>query len=191
MMESKFNKDDIVGRKVNNLLIIKYSHFTRNAKDRKPRHLYRCKCDCGKEILKGRASLLFGKVKGCGCINWLRWGNKNGETHFKSLYKSYIKSAKKRKISFNLIEKDFRDITKRDCFYCGVKPSQKSITTGCKGYYLYNGIDRKNSKLGYTIDNCVPCCKWCNFAKLDSTIENFKKHINKIYKHFARFPMEL
>jgi 5-methylcytosine-specific restriction endonuclease McrA len=29
----------------------------------------------------------------------------------------------------------------------------------------HNGIDRKNNSLEYTLENCVPCCRQCNFAK--------------------------
>lgn len=32
---------------------------------------------------------------------------------------------------------------------------------------LYQGIDRVNSKIGYTLGNVVPCCKKCNTVKSD------------------------
>ena len=41
---------------------------------------------------------------------------------------------------------------------------------------------RMDSKLDYTLDNCVPCCKTCNYLKKDLTFEEFKSHTNKIYE---------
>ena len=38
-----------------------------------------------------------------------------------------------------------------ECHYCGCEQ--------------LNGIDRKDNSLGYTPDNCVSCCKKCNYAK--------------------------
>lgn len=45
-----------------------------------------------------------------------------------------------------------------------------------------NGIDRKDSSKGYTIDNCVPCCTECNTMKSDLPLDVFYNRIDKIYK---------
>ena len=47
--------------------------------------------------------------------------------------------------------------------------------------YLYSGIDRIDSNLGYLENNVVPCCKFCNFMKLNLTTEDFLNRIAKIY----------
>lgn len=44
----------------------------------------------------------------------------------------------------------------QSCHYCSGKLSDT-------GYAL----DRKDPKVGYTVDNCVPCCGECNFLKSD------------------------
>lgn len=49
-----------------------------------------------------------------------------------------------------------------------------------------NGLDRIDSNKEYTLDNVVPCCKWCNYAKNSMTVEEFKNHINKIYKYLIK-----
>lgn len=54
------------------------------------------------------------------------------------------------------------------CYYCG------QILEN------FNGIDRVDSSKEYTKDNCVSCCKYCNWAKNDLSISEFKNHINKI-----------
>jgi 5-methylcytosine-specific restriction endonuclease McrA len=94
----------------------------------------------------------------------------------------YKRNAKKRGQNYELTEKQFAEITKKDCHYCGAKPNnvtKHSIQSF--GKYIYNGIDRINSNKGYTIENIVPCCKLCNQAKNDLTLQEFKDLIEKIY----------
>ena len=45
-----------------------------------------------------------------------------------------------------------------------------------------NGIDRVDNNIGYTEENTVPCCEFCNRAKLNNTEEYFKTKIIKIAK---------
>lgn len=44
-----------------------------------------------------------------------------------------------------------------------------------------NGIDRVDSNKGYHIDNCVPCCTSCNYAKHKLSQKEFYDKIKKIY----------
>lgn len=46
-----------------------------------------------------------------------------------------------------------------------------------------NGIDRVDNNKGYTLNNCVPCCKTCNQAKHRLSQEYFIEWVEKIYKH--------
>lgn len=57
-------------------------------------------------------------------------------------------------------------LLKSQCHYCG-----KKYEVG--GYLL--GIDRIDSKLGYTEDNCISCCRTCNFMKRTHSVERFLK----------------
>lgn len=58
---------------------------------------------------------------------------------------------------------------------------QNSICTYCGN--KANSLDRINSKIGYTIENCVPCCKLCNTMKWDLSIQDFYSHIDKIHNY--------
>jgi hypothetical protein len=51
-----------------------------------------------------------------------------------------------------------------------VKMSQEQAE---KSIIKINGIDRADNALGYTVENSVSCCKICNIAKRDLTIEEF------------------
>ncbi len=71
-----------------------------------------------------------------------------------------IRAKKKFPMEEFLTEHEFEELVQKDCFYCGkIGP---------------NGIDRVNNKLGYSKNNCVPCCKHCNYVKGDLTINDFQ-----------------
>ena len=59
-----------------------------------------------------------------------------------------------------------------DCVYCG----QKSNWPNGR-----NGIDRIDSSIDYYPENCVSCCKYCNGAKSDKTVQEFKLWAEKLY----------
>jgi ribosomal protein L34E len=67
---------------------------------------------------------------------------------------SYIQSARNRNIAFDLTKEQFTEIIELPCYYCAFYKDDEVI-----------GIDRINSDKNYTLDNCVPCCKTCNFMK--------------------------
>lgn len=48
--------------------------------------------------------------------------------------------------------------------------------------WKHNGIDRVDSSKGYTLDNCVPCCSKCNYAKHEMSVEEFKEYITNVYQ---------
>lgn len=68
------------------------------------------------------------------------------------LYSKYKCSAKTRNLSFLLSKIQFKRLTSQNCHYCGLEPLQVSshrYKNYARGYYLYNGIDRKDSNMGY------------------------------------------
>ena len=46
--------------------------------------------------------------------------------------------------------------------------------------FNYNGIDRKDSNLGYTNENCVPCCKVCNNGKRDLPYSEWLEYLETL-----------
>ena len=94
---------------------------------------------------------------------------------FNDILYMYMRRAKKKGLTFELSEKQFRELTSSDCHYCNRKPSQNSNRKQSasphnmrfKVDYIYNGIDRMNSDIGYISSNCVPCCGDCNAIKSD------------------------
>lgn len=82
----------------------------------------------------------------------------------------------------------FKNITQKNCHYCGVEPSIISITPKDKrnkydsrqGVYKYNSIDRVNNELGYVEGNMVPCCDICNKAKRNLPLNVFLEWIERL-----------
>ena len=46
------------------------------------------------------------------------------------------------------------------------------------------GFDRVNSKIGYTVENCVPACRECNVMKFTMTLEEFIERVSRINSVF-------
>lgn len=81
-------------------------------------------------------------------------------------YRSYRLRANAKKFEFEITNEEFYVIINMNCAYCG---SDKA-----------GGIDRVNSKIGYTKDNIKPCCRKCNMMKYTHSVNDFLNHVRKI-----------
>ena len=111
-----------------------------------------------------------------------RWGNhkKDPVAH---LIRSYKAGAKTRNLPFDLSRKDFEKLINQNCYYCGVPPSERTVSTNCK--LICNGVDRTDNNLGYSIENCVPACKVCNVMKSSMSHQEFLDHCCQIAANFV------
>lgn len=176
----KFNRWTVLGRAPNN-------------KDSDA--MWFCNCDCGtsNRIVRG-VVLRNGESKSCGCyqrecaqkLNQLP----TGEGAFNQMMNGYKQMAKARGLPFEITKEEFKALTKRNCHYCGVAPSQvyrrKFGTT-----YTYNGVDRVDSSQGYKVSNCVPCCGVHNLMKLDMTVEQFIAACQSVVDYQEQLKMNL
>lgn len=176
------NTVDITGEQFGRFTVL-YESKKRN----KGRNVYWvCSCVCGnKKDIEGY-SLRSGNTKSCGCLHRDMLRLKYGEATFNKLYDSYIRSAEKRKIKFSLTKEEFEKLTRLNCYYCGSVPSQIAMNNRSYGNYIYNGVDRKNNNLGYSVNNCVSCCKMCNYMKHNHKLDVFLSHIRKIYEYLFK-----
>ena len=95
--------------------------------------------------------------------------NLNKKNSITLQYGVYMRSARDKRLTFELTNDDFDTIVKTLCYYCG--------TFQDKGF---NGIDRKNSEIGYVEGNCVSCCKMCNYMKGSLSEDAFLGRIEHI-----------
>ena len=159
---------DLIGTVIGNTEILDIDHIeyiTRESgKKTEYRPYYKVKCTkCGHIHVKLYNKTNWLNYKGCQrCMASFDDPKLN---RIKNAYKS---NAKVRNISWELTDSEFLELVTKSCVYCGHTQE-------------YNGIDRIDPNKGYTINNCVPCCGWCNTMKLDHSLEEFLQHITNIY----------
>jgi len=170
---------DLLGQRFGKLLVIKITN------ERKYKSVvWKCKCDCGNYALLSSDCLVRGKTKSCGCQrNLIRKRKPYKEASFNALFVKYKHTANKKNIPFELSDKQFKNLTSQDCHYCGIEPSQSDSNKNFNGIYIYNGIDRIDNSKGYTLNNCVPCCRNCNYAKNTLSLEEFYSWLDRLFKY--------
>lgn len=177
----EFNKP---GEKFNSLTLLKVMDY----KDNHGNSIWKCLCDCGKEKFALACRVRNGYAKNCGSCRPHK--KPPGNVASKLIYTSYKRRAEQKlKLNFDLSFEDFIKITQLPCYYCGTERSNKNdplrdngqpATTGA---FYYNGIDRVDNAKGYSLDNCVSCCRQCNCSKSNYSKEEFIAWINKSYEY--------
>lgn len=149
---------------------------------------WKCQCGCGKVSIVRAANLKRNRTHSCGCLRGelisARVSKSFAESAINRLFGAYERGAKDRDLEFSLTKQQFVELTQRNCYYCGIEPYSIYKSRG-NGRYIYNGIDRVNNTQGYSIENCVPCCKNCNYAKGTKTQSEFFKWLKRAYEHLT------
>jgi len=187
-IEKKFNLTNMCFGK---LRVISRSGSERSS-DGSSHTTWECKCECGKIVKARTAALNNGSATSCGCMRNFDGvfvpSLLPGRMGFNSLLARYKRSALKRNISWELSDTKFEELVTMGCFYCGSAPAQVSNPdpTTLKGRFVYNGIDRKDSRYGYTEDNAVSCCGTHNQMKSTLSVEEFVASCESVVRHFGR-----
>jgi len=151
-----------------------------------------CVCACGKKKSIAVKSLKCGGTISCGCVGIKNrvaaakraWSLPPGTASFNAVYGQVKRQAVNRGIAWVLTPDEFKRVVAEKCFYCGAPPSKSYRTRTSIVDFVYNGIDRLDSGSGYTVSNCVPACKVCNYAKNTMSVDEFKTWIRNISAHF-------
>jgi len=111
-----------------------------------------------------------------------------------ALYVATKQRYKDRHYASELGHEVFDALLYRNCTYCGT-PSRNEYNAYAQSgpvklrnsnfRYLYTGLDRVNTNLGYTEPNVTPCCGRCNIAKRDLSPEQFFAHVRRIISHWG------
>lgn len=120
---------------------------------------YVFKCPCGSEISYTKWEAKQGTGLCRTCCN-----RRRALRPFESAYNKIRKNVKSRNklrgqnITFELSYEEFFEFTKSPfCHYCG-----DELIWVCNPR---SNLDRKDNNLGYSKENCVPCCRDCNTIK--------------------------
>lgn len=94
-------------------------------------------------------------------VKYDKYSHKSGR--FANYKLDALKKKESRNIKFNLTKDEYLMLVNNVCYLCGRKNDENNR----------NGIDRLDSSLSYTINNCRTCCHRCNFMKKNYTLLNF------------------
>jgi len=180
-LASKKNLKDLMGQQFGEWIVI-----GRGKRKSKSGSVYwLCKCNCGtvREILT--SGLTRGISKSCGCLG-ADHSKEYGYAAKNVVYTQYKDNAKKRNLPFELSFEQFISMTQEKCYYCGIEPSNFQKNKFNNGSFTYNGIDRLDNTKGYTIENCVPCHKICNYMKRNLSCEDFSRQILRISENLEK-----
>jgi hypothetical protein len=102
---------------------------------------------------------------------------KLAESAFRDVYNAYVRNAKAVGREFSLTYEWCRDAFQKPCFYCSSPP-----LFGYRGRTkaAVNGLDRVDTRGGYTEGNVVTCCRFCNFAKGPRSRESFEAWLYRV-----------
>lgn len=181
-------KIDLTGQKYNRLLAL------HRAPHPSGRPGWMCRCDCGVEKIIKQEDIRSGDTKSCGCLN-----KEKRSARAKAMYRKIIKYEprvgtatriwKKRygEMKFN----DFFELSQQNCYYCGSEPDNlqnaykgdpnSAPATIAAGDFRYSGLDRVDNNLPHTRENCVPSCKFCNYAKRDRSVKDFEAWAERLF----------
>ena len=95
--------------------------------------------------------------------------NQNKINNINLQYGVYSRCAGDKNLDFTISQEEFNKLVKESCHYCNIIQERG-----------FNGVDRLDSNAGYVLDNCVSCCKTCNFMKCSLPVDVFLKRIEHI-----------
>ena len=177
---------DLTNKKFGKLKVISKSDERGNRGQIK----WNCICKCGNSHVVSGDCLRAKRSKSCGC----ELGRKAQPNREKYLLKNEYTQIRKRHKKFNgeLMDFDTFTILSKSTCKCGITFSKEiedriSKTKNKEKITDFtlqiNGIDRINSGIGYTKENCVACCKNCNYAKNSMSEQEFIEWIKRVYKN--------
>jgi len=105
----------------------------------------------------------------------------------KQIFDNYKRSAKKRELEFELTQDRVEFLIQQPCYFCGELPingnSRFQILKEGSEIFKYNGIDRLDNIIGYTEENSITACWFCNRAKFVSSEKQYYENIERTYNH--------
>ncbi len=175
-------------KKLSGMLGERFGHWTVEARadDQGGEVCWQCRCDCGQpgvvsgyQLRKAESTqcVTCGKKEGGKARSLPNGGGARNQTLLAAKT-----GAKDRGLAWDLDDDTFDLLSQSPCHYCGCPPSNIAKGVGVAGDFIYNGIDRRDNRQGYTNENSVPCCWTCNWWKRDLTEDAFKEHAKKVVR---------
>ena len=144
-----------------------------------------CRCDCGTEKILDNRVLRSGITKSCGPCGAK---GRMPDSDWRAIRHSVKSRARAKGIEMTLTARHIQIIGELPCSYCRRSPQnvfRRVLYNGPLAIrdkeptFLYSGIDRVDPSKGYIPGNVMPCCKFCNYAKTNYTLEEFIGQISR------------
>jgi hypothetical protein len=174
-------ESEATGRKYGRLTIIGFKPWSKSEPQ-----CCQVRCECGNEGWVTLAAVESGKTRSCGCLKreLAAVGDNNNDEDilYKMIMRAYFQGAEKRGLEWTLSSDEFRALVRQNCYYCGRPPGNiKKLHRKTQSIEMkYSGVDRVDNNKGYIVSNCVPCCAYCNKAKLDSPVADFVAWLDQL-----------
>ena len=189
------SEHDLTGKILGIVTVLGYhgSHRSRGS-------MWDCQCACGTKFIQS-GYILRGVSPNysCGCTRKAKpKAPKKPYVPLVHDYTASLRSEISRQIMhgamraghrFDLTRDQVKTIMDKPCQYCGTigGNTYRKPKWGKKfrerPVYRYNGIDRIDSSLEYTVENTVPCCRPCNMFKSNRSVADLLTHSARIVVH--------
>lgn len=146
----------------------------------KTQRVWKCQCKCGAEVVRTSNRLKSGRSRSCsksGCVSRTR-------TPYEAalmIRLARTRNDDKRKGRDTLSLADFAKLATMNCVYCGCAPSGATRDRISGETFAYSGLDRLDNSLGHTYENCVPCCKHCNYIKGELSLNELNEYLTHLF----------
>ena len=162
---------DLTGKRFNYLMVIEY------AGRKNGRTMWRCKCDCGNEVIVDTNSLKSGNTTACGCRQYLGWGQ--NRTHGMSKTRIYREWQSMKGRCNNPQNTYYQNYGGRGISVCDEWMGQNGFEHFYKwsienGYSDELTIDRIDNDRNYCPDNC----RW-----VDRFVQMNNQRGNRLIEH--------
>jgi len=156
-----------------------------------PHSEWLCICSCGENRVVRGTRLSQGLTTACASCSKKQGALRSGKTKelpkdiacLRKLLGEYKSNARRKGIAFTLNDSEFESLVLQSCHYCGTPPQREYKTKNQSRVLLVNGIDRKDSSIGYLPENTVACCHVCNYAKREMSCDEFLEWAKRICRH--------
>jgi len=169
----------LIGRTFSKLTVLEFAGVSSAGR------MWACRCECGQQTIVAATSLYSKLTTSCGCAHYRKLPQ--GMAGARRTFRMYKQNAKAQRRPFELTFDEFYFLTSSNCFYCGAAPSNKTEQSKNAptdyGTYIYNGIDRIDSTIGYVANNCVASCFTCNRAKHTMSQADFLAWAHRLVHH--------
>ena len=161
---SRCKGPDISGQRFGRLTAIR-----EDGRSNKSSVIWFCICDCGESRLVSRCTLESGHTRSCGCLRSDLlievWSTRMPP--YQHILNRARDGAIKRGFEFDLSLEFYQSLVGKDCHYCSLPLLWNARRKDKQKGRSAHNLDRKDSSLGYTESNVVPCCGTCNWIKSD------------------------